>query len=51
VDPFPLTGIIKEADRGEKEFRALGKKFGKRLEISPGLDSFIISLIFNFKIF
>jgi hypothetical protein len=51
VDPFPLTGIIKEADRDEKEFKAPDKKFKGKLEISLGLDSSIISLISSFKIF
>jgi hypothetical protein len=51
VDLSLSTRVMKEADRGEKEFRALGKKSGRKLEISPGSDSFIISLIFNFKMF
>jgi hypothetical protein len=51
VNLSPLTRAIKEADRGEKEFKILDKKFKKRLEISPGLDSSIISSISNSKIF
>jgi hypothetical protein len=51
VDPFFLTGIIKEADRGEEKFRAPDKKSNKGLGISPGPDLFINSLISNFKIF
>jgi hypothetical protein len=51
MDPSPLTGTVKEADRDEREFKALDKKFKKRLEISPGPDSSIISSISNSKIF
>jgi hypothetical protein len=51
VDPFLTTGTIKEANRDEGKFRASDKKFGKRLGISPGPDSSIISLISSFKIF
>jgi hypothetical protein len=43
--------VVKEADRGEREFRALGKKSEKRLGIFPGPDSSIISLISSFKMF
>jgi hypothetical protein len=51
VNPFPLTGAVKKIDRGEGKFRAPGKKFGEKLEISLRLDSSIISLIFSFKMF
>jgi hypothetical protein len=48
---FSSTGAIKETDRDEGEFRALGKKFGRKLEISSRPDSSIISLISSSKIF
>jgi hypothetical protein len=51
VNPFFLTGIIKEADRDEREFKTPDKRSGKRPGISPRPDSSIISLISNFKIF
>jgi hypothetical protein len=51
MNPSSLTGIVKETDRDEGKFRALGKKSREKLGISPEPDSFIISSISNFKIF
>jgi hypothetical protein len=51
VDLSFSTGAIKETDRGEKEFRAPGKKSGKKLGIFSRPDSSIISLISNSKMF
>jgi hypothetical protein len=47
---FP-TEIVKEANRDERKFRVFDKKFRKKLGISLGPDSFIISLISSSKIF
>jgi hypothetical protein len=40
-----LIGTGKDADRGEKEFKALDKKFKERLGIFPEPESSIISLL------
>jgi hypothetical protein len=51
VDPSFPTRVVKEENRGEGKFRAPGEKSGKRSGIFPGLNSSIISLISNFKMF
>jgi hypothetical protein len=51
MNPSSSTKIVKKTDRDEKKFRTPDKKFEKKLEIFPGPDSSIISLISNFKIF
>jgi hypothetical protein len=51
VNPSSSTGIVKEADRGEKEFKAPDEKSEGKSGIFLGPDSSIISSISSFKIF
>jgi hypothetical protein len=45
------TEVIKKINRGEREFKAPGKKSERKSGISPEPNSSIISSISNFKIF